>query len=267
MPFDRSFDDIYKLGIKATCEDAGAYCERVDEQVYQGSILERIMNQISKADVVIGDMSGRNPNVFFEIGYAKALDKKIILLTADASDIPFDLKHYAHVIYGESIVGLKENLKKHLEFYLANLGSSTSEVMFGLNLYILGKRLTENEVAEVECPSNYRVVPLSIQNVSGKAYQIGSLLLTAQCHDIKYPQLFVENENRRYVVDPMNDEGWSINNASPLFNGATETYSLCYLPPREYDFMTVHLSVFADNSKRDYIIKIISKLIVIENAS
>jgi len=46
MPFDRSFDDIYKLGIKATCEDAGAYCERVDEQVYQGSILERIMNQI-----------------------------------------------------------------------------------------------------------------------------------------------------------------------------------------------------------------------------
>ena len=106
MPFDQSFDDVYKLGIKDTCEDLGAYCERVDEQIFQGSILDRVMNQISKSDVIIGDMSGRNPNVFFEVGYAKALDKKIVLLTSEASDIPFDLKHYAHVVYDNSILKL-----------------------------------------------------------------------------------------------------------------------------------------------------------------
>ena len=88
MPFDEGFNDIYKLGIKAVCEDEGAYCERVDEQIFQGSILDRIINQISKADIIIGDMSGRNPNVFFEVGYAKALDKKVILLTSKTEDIP-----------------------------------------------------------------------------------------------------------------------------------------------------------------------------------
>src|SRR6266699_115255 len=37
MPFDPSFDDIYKFGIKSACEAAGAYCERVNEQLFQES--------------------------------------------------------------------------------------------------------------------------------------------------------------------------------------------------------------------------------------
>ena len=94
MPFDDEFKDIYELGIKQSCSDAGAYCERVDEQIYKESIIERIYNQISKADIVIADMTGRNPNVFYEVGYAHALGKTTILLTKDAADIPFDLKHY-----------------------------------------------------------------------------------------------------------------------------------------------------------------------------
>jgi hypothetical protein len=49
MQFSEDFDNIYQLGIKPACEKAGAYCERVDEQVFQESMLERIYNQISKA--------------------------------------------------------------------------------------------------------------------------------------------------------------------------------------------------------------------------
>ena len=39
MPFREDFNDIYALGIKAACDAAGAYCERVDEQIFMGSIL------------------------------------------------------------------------------------------------------------------------------------------------------------------------------------------------------------------------------------
>ena len=46
MPFSEDFDDIYKLGIKAACEKAGVYAERVDEQLFQDTILNRIYNQI-----------------------------------------------------------------------------------------------------------------------------------------------------------------------------------------------------------------------------
>ena len=56
MPFDDAFDDTYELGIKDACKKAGAYCERVDEQLYEGSIVERIYNQIDKADFIVADM-------------------------------------------------------------------------------------------------------------------------------------------------------------------------------------------------------------------
>jgi hypothetical protein len=64
MPFDEDFDDTYKLGIFAACKDAGAFCQRVDEQIYAERILDRIYNEISKADIIVADMTGRNPNVF-----------------------------------------------------------------------------------------------------------------------------------------------------------------------------------------------------------
>src|ERR1041384_2230704 len=81
MPFASDFDDVYRLGIKPACEKAGAYAERVDEQLFQESILQRVYNQIAKADVIVSDMSGKNPNVFYETGYAHALGKPVILLT------------------------------------------------------------------------------------------------------------------------------------------------------------------------------------------
>src|SRR5690349_2521588 len=84
MPFDETFADAYQLGIKEACREAGAYCERVDEQIFQDSILERIYNQIARADIIIADMTGRNPNVFYETGYAHALGKQVILVTRDA---------------------------------------------------------------------------------------------------------------------------------------------------------------------------------------
>ncbi|MDR3634132.1 MAG: hypothetical protein P4L84_10020 [Isosphaeraceae bacterium] len=118
MPFDKQYDDIYKLGIKAAATAAGAYCERVDEQEYEGTILDRIYNQIRTADVVVADLTERNPNVFYETGYAHALGKRTILLTQDASFIPFDLKHHLHIVYGGQIATLKERLKKRIKSLL-----------------------------------------------------------------------------------------------------------------------------------------------------
>ena len=111
MPFEAAFGDVYQLGIKAACKDAGAYCERIDEQIFHENILDRLYNQIAKADIIVADMTGRNPNVFYEVGYAHALNKRVILLTRNAEDIPFDLKHYPHILYGGKIAGLKAELK------------------------------------------------------------------------------------------------------------------------------------------------------------
>ncbi|MGH1417642.1 MAG: nucleoside 2-deoxyribosyltransferase [Hyphomicrobiaceae bacterium] len=128
MPFDKNFDDIYNLGIKAVALDLGIIAERVDEQNFSERILERIYRQIHAADIVIADMTGKNSNVFYEVGYAHALDKKCTLLTQKTDDIPFDLKHHRHLIYDGSIQKLKEQLKPELSWLLQEIEKKRTSI-------------------------------------------------------------------------------------------------------------------------------------------
>ena len=146
MPFDPSFDDIYKLGIKETAESLGTYCERVDEQIFEERILDRIYNQINKADIVISDLTGRNPNVFYETGYAHALNKKVILLTKSENDIPFDLRHHTHIIYNGKILELKEKLEKRLMWYLENPDKQEIPENNSLEFYLYGNKIEKGKV-------------------------------------------------------------------------------------------------------------------------
>ncbi len=116
MPFETDFADIYKLGIQAAATECGVVAERVDEQTFSETILERIYRQIDNADFIIADMTGRNPNVFYEVGYAHARGKLCTLLTQSADDIPFDLRHHRHIIYNGSIQTLKERLLIEIEW-------------------------------------------------------------------------------------------------------------------------------------------------------
>lgn len=116
MPFNSGFDDVYRLGIKEAAKDCGVKAERLDEQLFGEGMLDRIYRQIDLADFIVADLSDRNANVFYELGYAHAKEKTCILLTKDASDIPFDLKHRRHIVYGSSISYLKEELIKNIKW-------------------------------------------------------------------------------------------------------------------------------------------------------
>jgi hypothetical protein len=134
MPFDPTFDDIYKLGIKETAEKLGIRAERVDEQIFhKENILARICGQIDAADLVIADLTGRNANVFYETGYAYAKGKLCLLLTSRADDIPFDLKHQRHLIYGDSIQGLRQALERDLEWLKSEIENRRSVFTVRLN--------------------------------------------------------------------------------------------------------------------------------------
>ena len=117
IPMHSDFNNVYRAGIEVACFNAGADCERVDESIFVESVIERVHTQIAKANIVISDMTGRNPDVFFETGFACALKKQVILLTQNVNDIPFDMKHYPHIIYDENIVRLREELEKRLEWH------------------------------------------------------------------------------------------------------------------------------------------------------
>ncbi len=155
MPFSEDFEDVYKAGIKPAVQEAGAYCERLDEQIFHESMLERIYNQISKADLIVADMTGRNPNVFYEVGYAHALGKRVILLTQNGDDIPFDLKHYPHIVYLGKIAQLKDELAKRVSWFLSEdaLLTNVPEPHKQLQCYINDKLIEEDQ--EIELRARY----------------------------------------------------------------------------------------------------------------
>lgn len=128
MPFSKSFDNVYKLAIKQAADAAGAFALRLDEQMYGEGMLERIYMEIGKADVLVADMTGHNPNVFYEVGYSHALNKVTLLITQNAADIPFDLKHRPHIIYSpDDLADLVSKLTASLRWGIQesrNRGSS-----------------------------------------------------------------------------------------------------------------------------------------------
>jgi nucleoside 2-deoxyribosyltransferase len=133
MPFDQQFEDTYSLGIKGAVDQAGMLAERVDEQFFhRENIMERIYNQIEAADLIIAEMTGRNPNVFYEVGCAHAKSKLCVLLTKDARDIPFDLQHHRHIIY-RSVTDLRSKLLQDLSHLKAELAERGSPIQVSLS--------------------------------------------------------------------------------------------------------------------------------------
>lgn len=77
-------------------------CERGDDKILTVPILEKIADDIRGADVLIADCTGRNPNVFYELGMAHALQKRVILITADdIRDAPTDIRSFEFVHYAQ----------------------------------------------------------------------------------------------------------------------------------------------------------------------
>lgn len=161
MPLDEKFNDIYKFGIKEAAKEEGAYAERVDEQIFLEGILDRIFNQINKADIIVADMTGRNANVFYEVGYAHALGKIVLLLTQNVDDIPFDLKNKPHIVYAGKIETLKSELKKKIGWAISESDRKRKQNL----LEKLLVSLPEVEIPEEKSSNNVPLIMINEKNL------------------------------------------------------------------------------------------------------
>jgi len=104
MPFTLSWSDRVWKQIQKTCKAAGVIAKRADD-LFGAEIMEDVWKGICAARVVIADLTGRNPNVYYELGLAHVLGKRVILLTQDVNDIPADLKRFRFVTYQDNVDG------------------------------------------------------------------------------------------------------------------------------------------------------------------
>lgn len=98
MPFNDALDPV-RAAIDAAGTEAGVTMRRADDIFTPGVVLEQIIRAIDEADVVVAVCTGRNANVFFELGYAWRRHDPI-LVAGDTDDLPFDVAHYRAELYG-----------------------------------------------------------------------------------------------------------------------------------------------------------------------
>ena len=85
-------------------------------------------------------MTGGNPNVFYEVGYAHALGKIVVLLTQNPDDIPFDLKHKQHTVYGGKIELLRKELAAKLQWAIGEARGRAGSTNFArISLRVMGE--------------------------------------------------------------------------------------------------------------------------------
>jgi hypothetical protein len=100
MPFRPELNFFYLYLRHHLQEKHGLRVERGDHRILTVPLLDKIRGQILEAKVLIADITGRNPNVFYELGLAHAYEKPVILLTQDASeDVPTDIRHLEFIRY------------------------------------------------------------------------------------------------------------------------------------------------------------------------
>ena len=116
MPFSAEFDGLYR-SVGEACINIGMKCERADNIWLNDAVVEDIVHLIATSKIVVADLTGKNSNVFYEIGVAHTLGKDVILLTQQMDDVPFDLRHLRVLTYLNNDEGravLKDKLAKRL---------------------------------------------------------------------------------------------------------------------------------------------------------
>jgi hypothetical protein len=119
MPFVSKFDNVYHT-IYETAKSLDLNCNRSDNIWKNSEIIQDIFELIYSSKIVIADITGKNPNVFYELGIAHTLGRKVIPISQNMADVPFDIQHHRILIYLDNDEG-RADLQKLLTSRLKTL--------------------------------------------------------------------------------------------------------------------------------------------------
>lgn len=119
MQFTEEFNALYKDVIRPVCKAHGYKVIRGDDFYSSGVIMDDITKSIRAASLIIVDVTPDNANVFYEVGFAHAINKPTILLSDKKRErLPFDISGFRTLFYDNTIGGkgmVEARLKEHLD--------------------------------------------------------------------------------------------------------------------------------------------------------
>jgi hypothetical protein len=173
QPFDQgAFDKRYEDILSPAITDAGLEPYRVDRDPAASIPIEQIEAGIRSAQVCLADVTTDNPNVWFEIGFAIAAGKEIVLVcSASRQRFPFDIQHRQIITYNtdstSDFAALQEKITKRLKAILSK------EARIG------GVAMVLSPIAEVEGLSAHELVTLVAvaQNLDDPSSAVSSYMV------------------------------------------------------------------------------------------
>jgi hypothetical protein len=102
MPFSHAWSNDVHGVLSSACKAQSVHAMRGDDVFTPTDILVDIWKSLNTADFVIADITGRNPNVLYELGIAHTLAKPVLIISRNAGDIPIDLSTRRVILYGQS---------------------------------------------------------------------------------------------------------------------------------------------------------------------
>lgn len=114
MPFRQPFNDYYQNVIYPSIVLAEMKPIRADEIYSTHSLIADIFREIGEATALVADVTGKNPNVNYELGIAHAFEKPVIIISQSRDDIPFDYQHYRSTLYNVNEANWEQKLKNYI---------------------------------------------------------------------------------------------------------------------------------------------------------
>ena len=115
MPFGGWMDDYYETIFCPAIESAKLIPKRADDLYRPSTIVHDIWEYTKQAKVVLANLTGKNPNVLYELGLAHAIAKPAILVTETLEDVPFDLRALRIIEYDKNSPEWGKLLQQNIE--------------------------------------------------------------------------------------------------------------------------------------------------------
>jgi hypothetical protein len=159
MPFAQRFSAVYDAIVDALQGDELNFtCKRADDFFGGGHIMEDVLRSIAESEIIIADVTTKNPNVFYELGIAHIVKdiEKVLIVTQSMDDVPFDVRQLRCIVYEQSdpgIAHLRHQLVKSVqEISKASFRFSVADhksFKFGQRLLGAQQRFYHFEIPEV----------------------------------------------------------------------------------------------------------------------
>jgi hypothetical protein len=137
MPFAPNLRWIFEE-IKKGGHAAGYAVRRADDIFSPGVVIEQVEEGIVEADAVVAVCTGKNPNVFFELGIARSFHDVVLVAESD-KDLPFDVAHMRALTYQDDPASLTVQVERALR----SLELNPQRILRHLGNEIVSERLIQ----------------------------------------------------------------------------------------------------------------------------